>query len=93
MYSGGLENLPRFLENWTNIAFTWKGSAVDLWQSEQATGRFMYATYCTAPDRNWSFDADLLDVTKLPPGTPLISVVQKTGWREVVAYHAQVQEQ
>jgi hypothetical protein len=87
MYSGGLENLPRFLENWTNIAFTWKGSAVDLWQSEQATGRFLYSTYCTAPDRNWAFDTDLLDVTKLPPGTPLISIVQKTGWREVVAYH------
>lgn len=87
-YSGGFENLPRFLENWSDVDFQWRGSAVDLWQSEEATGRWSYGSFYTAPNRNWAFDTDLLDVNKLPPGTPLISVVQKTGWREVVAYQA-----
>lgn len=84
-YSGGFENLPRFLENWDGIEFKWKGSAIDLWESEEANGHWSYGSYYTAPNRNWEFDTDLLDPANLPPGTPLISVVQKTAWREIVA--------
>jgi Tfp pilus assembly protein PilX len=84
-YSGGFENLPRFLENWSNIEFKWRGSAIDLWESEEATGDWSYGSYYTAPYRNWEFDPDLLDPANLPPGTPLISIVQKTAWREVIA--------
>jgi len=84
-YSGGFENLPRFLENWNGIEFKWKGSAIDLWESQEATGHWSYGSYYTAPNRNWEFDTDLLDPTNLPPGTPLISIVQKTAWREIVA--------
>lgn len=90
-YSGGFENLPRFLENWSDVEFKWRGSAVDLWESEEATGLWG-GSYYTPPNRNWAFDTDLLDVNKLPPGTPLISVVQKTGWREVVAYQGGADE-
>jgi hypothetical protein len=84
-YSGGFENLPRFLENWSGVNFNWKGSAIDLWESEIADGQWSYGSYYTAPDRNWEFDTDLLDPTNLPPGTPLISIIQKVSWREVVA--------
>lgn len=84
-YSGGFENLPRFLENWSGIEFKWRGSAIDLWESEQADGDWAYGSFYTAPNRNWEFDTDLLDPNNLPPGTPLISIVQKVSWREVVA--------
>lgn len=80
-YSGGYENLPRFLETWSGKPFNWKGSSVCLWQSRQATG--YWGSYYDPPDRNWVFDTDFLDPTKLPPGTPLISVLQKTSWLEL----------
>lgn len=79
-YSGGLENLPRFLEKWSGKIFTYSGSMVDLWFSEQATGLWSYGSYYTAPFRDWAFDNDLLDPAKLPPGTPLINAVQKVSW-------------
>ncbi len=84
-YNGGFENLPRFLERWSGIDFNWKGSAVDLWLSKEATMPWSYGAYYTAPDRNWEFDTDLLDPANLPPGTPLIAVLQKVGWKEIVA--------
>lgn len=87
-YSGGFENLPRFLENWSGIEFKWRGSAIDLWESEEATGKWAYGSFYTAPNRNWEFDTDLNDPTKLPPGTPVISIIQKLAWREVVATQA-----
>lgn len=83
-YSGGFENLPRFLENWSGKKFMWKGSAVDLWLSEKATGTWG-GSYYSPPNREWEFDTDFLDPNKLPPGTPLISIVMKTSWREITA--------
>jgi hypothetical protein len=81
-YNGGLENLPRFLEKWDGVTFTWRGSAVDLWYSRQATGAWSYGSYYTAPNRDWAFDNDLLDINKLPPGTPLVNIVQRTHWSQ-----------
>jgi len=81
-YNGGLENLPRFLEKWDGVTFTWRGSAVDLWYSRQATGAWSYGNYYTAPNRDWGFDNDLLDINKLPPGTPLVNIVQRTHWSQ-----------
>jgi hypothetical protein len=81
-YSGGYENLPRFLETWSGKTLTWKGSSVCLWQSRQATGTWGGGCY-DPPTRSWVFDQDFLNPTMLPPGTPLISIVQKTSWLEL----------
>ena len=84
-YSGGLENLPRFLEKWTDKTFTYKGSMVDLWFSEQATGIWVYGSpVYEAPDRAWSFDMDFLDPTNLPPGTPMVNTVLKVSWLQKI---------
>ena len=83
-YCGGLENLPRFLEKWDGVTFTWRGSAVDLWYSRQATGAWSYGNYYTAPNRDWAFDPDLLDINKLPPGTPMVNLVQRTDWHQQI---------
>ncbi len=87
-YSGGFENLPRFLETWSGKTFTWRGSAVCLWQSRYATGTWG-GGYYDPPNRNWAFDTDFLDPTKLPPGTPLISIVMKTSWVELKGQYAE----
>jgi hypothetical protein len=78
-YNGGFENLPRFLENWSNISFTWRGSAVALWYARQTSGAWS-GNYYSPPLRDWAFDNDLLDVNKLPPGTPMINIVERKNW-------------
>lgn len=80
-YSGGFENLPRFLENWSGVTFTWRGSAVDLWYSRQSDGAWS-GSYYKPPTRDWAYDPDLLDPDNLPPGTPMVNVVQRMNWKQ-----------
>ncbi len=80
-YSGGLENFPRFLENWSSATLTYSGSLVSLWQSAQATGNWAYGgNVYTAPTRNWSYG---IDINNLPPGTPSVRQIQKGEWLSV----------
>ncbi len=77
-YSGGLENFPRFLEKWSGKTFTYNGSLVSLWQSEQATGNWQYGSpVYKAPIRDWSYG---IDINNMPPGTPFVRLIQKVGW-------------
>ena len=82
-YNGGLQNYPRFHENWTNVAFTYRGSFVSLGNSVHVTGiqACGYVTNTTqaacgattryaAPNRNWDYDTSFNDVNNLPPLTP-----------------------
>jgi hypothetical protein len=87
-YNGGLENLPRLLEDWGGKTLRLRGSFVDLWKSRQATGDWSYGSYGSyykAPVRDWGFDPDFLDPGKLPPGTPQVNVAQRTSWRQNLA--------
>lgn len=88
-YNGGFENLPRFLEKWSGKDFNWKGSAVNLWYSMQASGLWN-GTYYSPPNRNWQFDTDLDDPSKLPPETPVVRVFQRTGWQQLNVGYAEV---
>jgi len=85
-YGGGLENLPRFLEDWNGREFKIRGSMIAGWRSLQADGTWRYIqasdAYYSAPTRNWGFDTDLNDPAKLPPGTPQVQVFQRTGWKQ-----------
>ncbi|MEW6188012.1 MAG: PilX N-terminal domain-containing pilus assembly protein [Thermodesulfobacteriota bacterium] len=77
-YSGGLENFPRFLENWTSKELEYGGSMVCLWQSQRATGRWAYGSpRYTAPIRDWSYNMDPLN---MPPGTPRVRNLQRVQW-------------
>lgn len=80
-YNGGFENLPRFLEDWTGKNFIWTGSMVNLWNSVQADGDWN-GSYYTPPNRDWSYDPDLDDPNKIPPGTPMVRVFQRLGWSQ-----------
>jgi hypothetical protein len=80
-YSGGLENMPRLLEKWTDKALVYRGSMVNLWESQQATGIWYYGGYFyTAPNQDWAFDTMYLDPNNLPPGTPQVNAVQRGRW-------------
>ena len=93
-YGGGLENLPRFLEHWGGETFSLRGSMVQMWRSQQALGEWRYTNgknpYYSAPTRDWGFDLDLNDMSKLPPGTPLVRSFQRKGWNYENAGYANV---
>ena len=70
-YNGGLENYPRFHENWTGETLTYLGSFVSLNKPRHVDGAWAYggAQY-TAPRRNWGYDTDFNDAANLPPLSP-----------------------
>ncbi|MFT5198581.1 MAG: hypothetical protein ACI87O_001239 [Planctomycetota bacterium] len=72
-YNGGLENLPRFHERWSNVNCNITGSFVNPWDSEYATGDWVYGSdRYKAPRRNWNYDTDFNQVGSLPPFTPMV---------------------
>ena len=80
-YNGGLENLPRFLEDWSNVKFSLRGSIVNLWNSRQAKGTWG-GPYYSPPIRDWAYDIDFDDPSNLPPESPVVKVHNRTGWQQ-----------
>ncbi len=88
-YGGGLENFPRFLENWNGRIFRYTGSLVSLYVNVFSTGLWGNTTnvgfasqgYYTPPDRQWSFDVNFRFPERLPPGTPSVGTVLQTAYR------------
>jgi len=80
-YSGGVENFPRFLENWGGNTLTYNGSMVVMFYSKIATGLWKgTGSYYSPPVRNWTFDVNFLDPRKMPPCTPAFRVLQRGDW-------------
>lgn len=86
-YNGGLANLPRYLEYWgENRTATIRGSMVNLWESQQAVGKWSM-DYYEPPARDYAYDKDLDDPSKQPPEAPKILVFRRGGWsQESIAY-------
>ena len=88
-YGGGLENFPRFLENWTNVIFRYTGSLVSLYVNQYSTGLWGNSTnvgfgnnaYYNPPNRQWAFDVNFRFPERLPPGTPSVGTVLQTAYR------------
>lgn len=86
-YGGGLENFPRFLENWSGRTMSYQGSLVSLFNSQYSVGSWGYgAPIYTAPGRAWSFDTRFNDPANLPPGTPVVGFVLRTAFRPAPHY-------
>ena len=66
-YSGGLNNFPRFLEDWSNDTFTYNGSMIELFTSQIATGEWDTGSTYVPPNRVWNFDSNFVD--NPPPGS------------------------
>lgn len=71
-YNGGLENYPRFHENWnSNRTLTYTGSFVSLGRPRRNNGAWVFGgTHYTAPIRVWSYDTMFNDAANLPPLSP-----------------------
>ncbi len=85
-YSGGVENFPRFLENWSNKSLTYNGSMVVMFPSRYATN-FWQKTgiYYNPPARKWAFDMSFLNSDKLPPLTPQVRKLVRGQWRVIAS--------
>lgn len=77
-YSGGAENFPRFLENWTNKTLSYYGSMVELYKSQQSIGEWGKANVYVPPTRQWYFDNNFQ--LKPPPGTLMLYTYIKGRW-------------
>jgi len=80
-YSGGVENFPRFLEDWNGRTSTYNGSMVVMFESKYATNKWAgIGGYYNPPARNWSFDTNFRDPLKLPPATPAAAALVRGKW-------------
>lgn len=85
-YSGGVENFPRFLEDWNGKSLTYNGSMVVMFPSKYATNWWISpGTYYNPPTRDWAFDLNFLNVNKLPPGTPQVRKIVRSQWTAIAA--------
>ncbi len=83
-YNGGLENVLRFLENWSGNTATFRGSIIDIWRSELANskwpgtgtqgGLFRY----NPPTRDWGYDP--IYRTQSPPGMTYVFGMEEIEW-------------
>lgn len=86
-YSGGVENFPRFLEDWSSKTFTYNGSMVVMFPSQVGVGTWKGTggNYYNPPTRAWNFDLNFSDPTKLPPMTPRVSTAIRGQWVSISA--------
>jgi hypothetical protein len=80
-YSGGLENLPRLLEDWSGLSLTINGSLAVLFNSEIATAPWGATSgIYNRPNRDWSFDRSFLVEDGLPAAIPEFRSVVRMAW-------------
>ena len=83
LYGGGMENFPRFLEDWSGNTFTYNGSMVKMFPSLYATNTWGKPNVYVPPNRNWAYDINFEDGAKLPPLTPSLQKVVRSLWTTV----------
>ena len=77
-YSGGVENFPRFLENWSGKSLTYYGSMIELYPSKQSIGKWGAANVYSPPNRSWYFDTNF--ITTPPPGLLVTYNYNRSRW-------------
>ncbi|MEY2494854.1 MAG: hypothetical protein QOJ45_1346 [Verrucomicrobiota bacterium] len=83
-YSGGGENFVRLLEDWSGNHFTYYGSMVQLYKSQQGTGTWITpgGTVYKSPTRHWYYDTNFGNSS--PPGNLQIAAyLQQQRWYQV----------
>jgi hypothetical protein len=80
-YSGGVENFPRFQENWLNVNFYYNGSMVEMFHSQVANYPWPgTGVVYNPPNRNWAYDTNFNNPTQLPPLTPRVIYLNRARW-------------
>lgn len=90
-YSGGVHNMPRFLETWTGNTVAIRGSLVSMYNTRYATGIWA-SSYYQPPNRQWGFDQLFANGTYPPICPQVISYrrVDFTFLANEAAYNAEV---
>jgi hypothetical protein len=94
--SGGVENFPRYLEDWTGKVHTYNGSMVCMYYSQIANAGWGLPAnaggpdHYNPPDRNWGLDQNFQYKDKLPPKTPALVVLNRASWRTPAAFSTNV---
>jgi hypothetical protein len=78
-YNGGLENYPRFHENWGGITLSYRGSFVSTGLPERVTGTWNNQVY-GAPIRDWRYDTRFNNAKNLPPMSPRFVFLKQEGF-------------
>lgn len=93
-YSGGVENFPRFLENWSNRTVRYRGSMVCLFESEVSNTPWAgTGSVYNAPRRDWGFNS-IFGQGYYPPGTPNSRTYRRVNYRNLsAAEYAKVVEE
>jgi hypothetical protein len=89
-YNGGLENYPRFHEDWTGQNLNYRGSFVSLGTPDHVNGPWCgtggsSVSGCNIyvpPNRNYDYEPAFNDVRNLPPLTPRFVYVQQVLFTE-----------
>ena len=89
-YNGGLENYPRFQEDWNPVAgqqtLTYRGSFVSLGTPIHNNGAWCgtggACNIYNAPARAWDYDTNFQNAANLPPMTPRFVTVQQILFTE-----------
>jgi hypothetical protein len=79
VFTGGVENFLRLLENWSGKYLTYYGSLVELFNSTQGTGVYQEpGAYYEVPTRQWYFNVAFY--SQPPPGTFEVITYTKSRW-------------
>ena len=93
-HSGGVQNFPRLLEEWSGRTLTYNGSMVAMFYSKTATNywRGIGSTIgiYNPPTRNWGLDLNFLTEGRLPPSTPSVTILVRGRWRTPAAFTTNV---
>ena len=79
--SGGVHNLPRFLEHWTGTAAI-RGSIVVMFESRVADEPFNLRVY-GPPTRLWGFNSLFGTQNRYPPQTPFVRSYQRVDFTDI----------
>ena len=86
-YNGGLENELRFLEAWGGYTVKFRGSVIDLWNSQKATGQIAGSNskgeyiYGVPGTRDWGYDT--IYQSSNPPDLPMMYGMEEILWQRV----------
>ncbi len=84
---GGVHNLFQATEVWLFSSLNYLGSLVSLYHSGQAVGQLKCAcggVYSQPARRNFTFDAEFLVPSQLPPGTPRFRDINNLSFRQTI---------
>jgi len=81
-YSGGLHNMPRFLENWTSKTVAIRGSLISMFENKVDTVAWA-SDYYTPPNRQWGFD-QVFASGSYPPMIPNVLSFRRVDFNYVI---------